>query len=357
MSRSPRAHEHGSDPLAAWDFHLPDEHIARHPADRRDGSRLCVVPPGRAPVRHCRFTDLPALLDPGDAIVVNDTKVMAARLPGRRRSGGRLELLVLHPGEQGPTTCMIRNARRLKPGEVIEVAGHDATVVERLPDGLFAVDIPDVTARMEESGQLPLPPYLGRAEEPADRDRYQTIFAGPLGAAAAPTAGLHFTPTVFDALADRGIEVHRVTLHVGIGTFRPLRPEDLDRGELHPEPWTVPESTATALAAVRERGNRIVAVGTTSARTLESATPDGARSPRAGSGVTTLFLRPGRPVRAVDALLTNFHLPRSSLLMLVATLLERGDGIDGREHLLSVYDEAIREGYRFYSYGDAMLVL
>ncbi|MEZ4319783.1 MAG: tRNA preQ1(34) S-adenosylmethionine ribosyltransferase-isomerase QueA [Myxococcota bacterium] len=334
--------------LDAWDFELPEANIARYPADRRDASRLLVVPRAGG-VHHHTFADLPSLLEPGDAVVVNDTRVMAARLRGHRSTGAKLEVLVLSPGS-GPVPCLIKNARRLAPGEVIEVAGAPATVVGRLPDGLFAVDFGDVASRMEAHGELPLPPYLGRSAEPSDTERYQTIFAGPLGAAAAPTAGLHFTPDVLSALADRGIGVHPVTLHVGIGTFRPLRPEDVERGELHPEPWTVPDSTATALAQVRERGGRIVAVGTTSVRTLESATPDGARSPRAGSGTTTLFLRPGSPLRAVDGLITNFHLPRSSLLMLVATLL-------GRERLLDTYGLAIRDGYRFYSYGDAMLVL
>ncbi|MCB9676789.1 MAG: tRNA preQ1(34) S-adenosylmethionine ribosyltransferase-isomerase QueA [Alphaproteobacteria bacterium] len=334
--------------LDAWDFPLPDAHIARYPADRRDASRLLVARRSGG-VEHRVFADLPGLLEPGDALVVNDTRVMAARLHGHRKTGGRIEILVLQPGS-GPVPCMIRNARRLSPGEVVEVGGEPATIVERLPDGLFAVDFGDAAARMEAHGELPLPPYLGRGADDSDRERYQTIFAGPLGAAAAPTAGLHFTPEVLEALAARGIGVHPVTLHVGIGTFRPLRPEDVERGALHPEPWTVPEATATALAEVRARGGRIVAVGTTSTRTLEAATPEGARSPRAGSGTTTLFLRPGSALRTVDALVTNFHLPRSSLLMLVATLL-------GRERLLETYGLAIREGYRFYSYGDAMLVL
>lgn len=336
------------DPLDDWDFDLPAERVARHPESRRDASRLLHLP-RQGDASHHQFTDLVSLLQPGDALVVNNTRVMAARLPGFRKSGGRLEVLVLEPGP-GPITAMIRNARRLKDGESIQVAGHPATVLERLPDGLFRVDIPDVQERMAESGELPLPPYMGRSAEPEDRDRYQTIFAGPLGAAAAPTAGLHFTPQLLDRLRASGIGVHEVTLHVGIGTFRPLRAEDLERGELHPEPWTVPAATARALAETRNNGGRIIAVGTTSARTLESATPEGSQSPAAGTGVTTLFLRPGSALRAVDGLITNFHLPRSSLLMLVATLV-------GRQRLLDAYALAVRERYRFYSYGDAMLVL
>lgn len=333
--------------LDAWDYPLPDELVARWPRPDRDGSRLMVLGPNL--LEHRSFRDLPDLLQPGDALVVNDTRVMSARLPARRASGARLELLALEPGP-GVVACMVRNARRLADGEVIDVAGQPATVVKRLPDGLFAIDLGDAAELMERAGQIPLPPYLGRPAEAIDAERYQTVFAGPLGAAAAPTAGLHFGPELLERLADRGVAVHAVTLHVGIGTFRPLREEDLERGELHPEPWTVSVATAQALARVRADGGRIVAVGTTSCRALESATPEGARSPTAGSGVTRLFVRPGDRLRTVDALITNLHLPRSSLLMLVAAFV-------GRERLLSAYAQAVREGYRFFSYGDAMFVL
>lgn len=336
-----------AEPLDAWDYDLPDGLVARYPPERRDGARLMVLGPDR--LEHRRFVELPELLTPGDALVVNDTRVMAARLRGRRATGAALELLVLAPGP-GPVPCLIRNARRLAVGERIDVAGHPAVVVERLPDGLFSVDLGDAEARMADAGSLPLPPYLHREAEPSDAERYQTVFAGPLGAAAAPTAGLHFTPEVLDRLRERGVGVHPITLHVGIGTFRPLRDEDLARGALHPEPWIVPEPTARALAATRAAGGRVIAVGTTSCRTLEAATPEGARSPRAGAGTTTLFLRPGSPIRAVDGLITNLHLPRSSLLMLVAAFI-------GRERMFDAYREAVREGYRFFSYGDAMLVL
>jgi S-adenosylmethionine:tRNA ribosyltransferase-isomerase len=203
---------------------------------------------------------------------------------------------------------------------------------------------------MVDHGELPLPPYLGRAEQPADRERYQTVYANEPGSAAAPTAGLHFTEALFAALDDVGVQVARVTLHVGLGTFRPLRPEDLARGRLHEEWREVPEQTVAAIEATRARGGRVIAVGTTSARSLESATPEGQRVPEAVRGSTDLFLRPGYRFRTVDGLLTNFHLPGSSLLMLVAALV-------GRERLLSAYDTAVRDGYRFYSYGDAMLLL
>lgn len=332
--------------LDDWDYALPDDRIARYPTPRRDGARLMVL--GGDRLDHRRVVDLPDLLGPDDLLVVNDTRVMAARLPALRRTGAKLEVLALEPGP-GPVPCMIRNARRLKDGEIIEIAGNEATVRRRLPDGLFEVDIPGLPELMATSGSLPLPPYLEREAEPADDERYQTVFAGPLGAAAAPTAGLHFSPDLLDRLDARGIQIARVTLHVGIGTFRPLRMEDVERGELHPEPWTVPESTREAIRVTRERNGRVIAVGTTSTRALESAA-NGRSIPEARSGTTRLFLHPGRPIHVVDGLFTNFHLPRSSLLMLVAAFLDR-------ERLLHAYRTAVSEGYRFYSYGDAMLVL
>lgn len=334
--------------LDAWDFDLPAERIATHPAARRDASRLLGLPRTPGPLTHHRFADLPSLLQPDDLLVVNDTKVMAARLEGRRASGGRLEVLVLEPGP--PTVCMIRNARRLQPGEVFELADQRATLLKRLPDGLFEVQVDDPLALMEAHGSLPIPPYLNRDAEPADDERYQTVYAGPLGSAAAPTAGLHFTPELFAALDARGIQTAKVTLHVGIGTFRPLRDEDLERGELHPERWTVPLATQQAIERTKERGGRVIAVGTTSTRTLEAATPPGAKLPLAGAGITRIFLHPDNPPRVVDGLITNFHLPRSSLLLLVASLV-------GRERLLDTYARAIALDYRFYSYGDAMLIL
>jgi S-adenosylmethionine:tRNA ribosyltransferase-isomerase len=333
--------------LSAWDYDLPDGAIARYPTARRDGSRLLHLT--HDAIHHRQVVDLPEVLGPDDLMVVNDTRVMAARLRGERTTGAQLEVLALEPGP-GPVPCLIKNARRLKDGETILLAGREATVIERLPDGLFAVDIPDLPDLMEQSGELPLPPYLDRMAEPSDTDRYQTVYAGPLGAAAAPTAGLHFTDDLLDRIRATGVRIARVTLHVGIGTFRPLRPEDVVRGELHPEPWSVPEATRTAVQETRERGGRVVAIGTTSTRALEAATPEGANVPEARSGTTRLFLQPGSRLKTVDGLFTNFHLPRSSLLMLVATFT-------GKDRLFAAYREAIAEGYRFYSYGDAMLWL
>lgn len=339
-----------ADPLDAWDYDLPDDRIARRPAARRDAARLLHLPlAGGAPVDH-GITDLPDLLRPDDLLVANDSRVMAARLRARRASGGRVEVLLLAPGD-GPVPALLRPARRLAVGECLEApGGHVEVVAMPGEDGVAAVrPVPSAEALMDAGGELPLPPYLGRPADDADADRYQTVFAGPLGSAAAPTAGLHLTHGLLDRLRDVGVGFATVTLHVGIGTFRPLRPEDVVAGELHPEPWWVPEATAAAVNRTRARGGRVIAVGTTSTRVLESAAAaDGTLAP--GAGTTRLFVRPGHRWRLVDGLLTNFHLPRSSLLQLVAALV-------GRERLLAAYRDAVARGYRFYSYGDAMLLV
>jgi S-adenosylmethionine:tRNA ribosyltransferase-isomerase len=337
--------------LDAWEFDLPEGCIATHPAPERDGARLLHVPlSGGEPVDR-RVRELPSLLRAGDLLVFNDSKVMAARLRARRASGGRVELLLLEPGP-GPVACLARPARRLRVGERLQLGGGGEAVVLSLPDdeGLLRVaTTPEPAALMASQGEMPLPPYLGRAATAADAERYQTVYAGPLGSAAAPTAGLHFTPAVLEALSEAGVGRATVTLHVGIGTFRPLREEDLARGHLHQEPIEVPHETAARIAATRAAGGRVIAVGTTATRVLE-ARSDGAGGVHPGGGVTDLFLRPPQRLRVVDGLLTNFHLPRSSLLMLVACLI-------GRERLLQAYATAIGRGYRFYSYGDAMLLV
>lgn len=341
-----------SDLLDDWDFDLPDDRIARHPAARRDGSRLLHVPrTGSDPTDH-RFTDLVDLLRPGDLLVVNDARVMASRVRARRSTGGRVELLLLQPGP-GAVEALAKPARRLKVGECLEVEGGGTVEILARPDaeGVLRVRTdPEPAELMARVGELPLPPYLGRTEEPEDRERYQTVYAGPLGAAAAPTAGLHFTEALFDALRERGIGRARVTLHVGLGTFRPLRPEDVARGTLHRETYVVPEATAAAVHDTRARGGRVIAVGTTSARTLEAAWSDADGRVQPGPGHTELFIQPPYTYRALDGLITNFHLPRSSLLMMVASLIDR-------ERLLHTYRLAIARGYRLYSYGDAMLLL
>jgi S-adenosylmethionine:tRNA ribosyltransferase-isomerase len=336
--------------LSAWDFDLPDENIARRPATQRTGSRLMHLPREGGEPSHRSFLDLPELLRPHDLLVANNSKVMAARLFATRATGGAVELLVLSAA-RGPVEAIARPARKLKPGEVLRLrSGGEATVVRGAVDGVVLVQFEEETASvLAEQGEMPLPPYLGRAADEADVERYQTVFAGPLGSAAAPTAGLHFDEAMLGLLRQRGIGFCTVTLHVGIGTFRPLREEDMAAGALHREPYEVPEETVQAIAAARARGGRIIAVGTTSARTLESAT-DSAGQLRAGPGSTTIFINPPYTFRALDGLLTNFHLPRSSLLMMVAALV-------GRERLLRTYAEAVAAGYRFYSYGDAMVIV
>ena len=293
---------------------------------------------------HRSVRDLPELLGPGDLLVVNDTRVMHARLRGRRATGGAVEVFLLEPGP-GPVKALVRPGRRLKAGETLAVGPGTVELVEKLEDGGWTVLCsPSPTALMDACGEVPLPPYLNRGPEPEDAIRYQTTFADEAGAVAAPTAGLHLSEELRQRLVERGVEFATVTLHVGIGTFRPLRQEDLDRGELHAEHYAIPQATVDAVA----RAKRVIAVGTTSTRALESAAADGVL--RAGRGVTRLFIQEGYPFRVVNGLLTNFHLPGSSLLMLVCAL-------GGRERVKQAYAEAIDGGYRFYSYGDAMLLL
>lgn len=336
--------------LTPWTYELPDDRIARYPATPRDASRLLRLPRAGGGVEHGVFRDLPVLLRPGDLLVHNDTRVMPARLRAHRATGGAVELLVLEVGPV-PVRALARPARRLKDGEVLSLdGGGEVTILGR--DGeAVRVDLgPNPAAVLNAQGALPLPPYLRREAEASDAERYQTVYAGPLGAAAAPTAGLHFTRELLAAVEARGVRRATLTLHVGLATFRPLRPVDLESGRLHSERFVVPEATAAAVAETRAAGGRVIAVGTTTARALEAATPPGATAPDPGDAATDLFIRPPYDFRGLDGLITNFHLPGSSLLMLVGSLV-------GRERLLATYATAVREGYRFYSYGDAMLIL
>ena len=341
--------------LTDYAYDLPEEQIAQEPAPRRDASRLLVLDRVSGEIAHRSFVELPLLLAPGDLLVVNDTKVVPARLLGRKRSGGRAEILLLEA--TGEATWRALLAQAPAAGGSIELGeGVSATVLAR--DGeMGTVQLSagggDLSSALERLGKMPLPPYVRRApgdpREAADRERYQTVFARHPGAAAAPTAGLHFTPEVLDRLAARGVERTAVTLHVGPGTFLPFRDAEVSEDHrLHEEPFAVSQEAAAAIAAARARGGRVVAVGTTVARTLETAAGEDG-TVHASSGRTRLFLRPGSRFRAVDALLTNFHLPRSSLLLLVCAFA-------GRERTLAAYRQAVAAGYRFYSYGDAMLV-
>jgi S-adenosylmethionine:tRNA ribosyltransferase-isomerase len=346
------------------DFHLPDELIAQHPVEPRDRSRLMVIDRRRGTWSHRVFADLPDLLDPRDVLVRNDTRVLPARLIGHREStGGRWEGLFLRELADGAWEVISRTRGRPTVGECVAVGqGLRLRLEARGESGCWIVRPllePDASepdeaggrtlALLERHGQTPLPPYIRRGRESdGDRRAYQTVYARRPGSAAAPTAGLHFTDSVLDRLAGRGIACVDLTLHVGPGTFRPITADRLEDHVMHAEWAELPGGSAGVLEARRGQGGRIVAVGTTSARTLETAAASGTLRPFAGE--TRLFIRPGHVFRGLDALITNFHLPRSSLLVLVAALA-------GEELIRAAYAEAIRCRYRFFSYGDAMIIL
>jgi S-adenosylmethionine:tRNA ribosyltransferase-isomerase len=347
-----------------FDYSLPPERIALAPCEPREAARLLHVPASGA-FGDLAIADLPALIRPGDALVVNDTRVISARLDGFRRRGeavARIEAMLVKRLDSSRWRALVRPAKKLKIGERVRfgeapdsapclLGALDATVEEKGEGGeiTFAFDVsgPLLDEAIERIGQTPLPPYIAgrRPAEPRDRATYQTIFADEPGAVAAPTAGLHFTPALMARLEKAGAQVHRVTLHVGAGTFLPVKADDTEGHHMHSEWGRLDAATAEALNAARRAGRRVVAIGTTALRLLESAAgPDGLLRPFAAE--TDIFITPGYRFRAVDALLTNFHLPRSTLLMLVSAFA-------GRERILAAYKHAIAAGYRFYSYGDA----
>ncbi len=337
---------------ADFDFELPPESIAQHAVPRGE-SRLLVLD-REGPERHRTVRDLPVLLRAGDLLVLNDTRVIPARLFGRRAGGGLIELLLVErPNESNKNEwdALARPGRRARPGTVIELEGLTAEVVDKREDGRHRLRFSEpIEPHLDRLGHIPLPPYIQRPDAEEDRERYQTVFARQPGAIAAPTAGLHFSEALLREIAAAGIETATVTLHVGIGTFKPVAVEQVAEHRMDSERYEVPEATAEALRQVRARGGRVVAVGTTVVRTLEAAAlASGGGEVRPGQGSTALFITPGFRFQAVDVLLTNFHLPRSTLLMLVSAFA-------GRERVLAAYAEAVREGYRFYSYGDAMLL-
>ncbi len=341
--------------LADYNFELPAELIAQEPLPERSAARLLVIDRASATIRHGAFADLPQWLEPGDLLVRNETRVIPARLHGVKASGGRVEVLLVErlAGAEEVWRCLTRSAKPARVGQQITFAdGMTAEVTADLGEGWRALAFAcagDFAARLENLGEMPLPPYIQRAPRGADRDRYQTVFAREPGAVAAPTAGLHFSDETFAALAKRGVEVCGVTLHVGPGTFQPVRVECLDDHRMHGEAYSIPEETAQAVNRARSEGRRVVALGTTSTRALESAV-DARGQLCAGSGVTELFIRPGFDFKVVGALLTNFHLPQSTLLVLVAAFA-------GRELILEAYRQAVEQKYRFFSYGDCMLIL
>ena len=339
-----------------FDYELPPGRIARYPAERRADSRLLVLSRSTGEIRHRRFRDLPELLEPGDLVVVNDTRVFPARLRGRKPTGARAEVLLLRPAAAGDAhvwEALVRPGRKLKPGRVVVVAPElSVRILEACPDGRRIVRLCSTMAlreALERFGHVPLPPYLERDDEPLDRDRYQTVYARREGSVAAPTAGLHFTPELLVLVEERGAVRAAVTLHVGTATFRPVEADDPRDHVMDREHFEVPDAAAAEYHRCRARGGRVWAVGTTVVRTLESVA-EGRDRVREGPGSTDLFIHPPHDFRAVDCLVTNFHLPRSTLLMLVAAFA----GLDATRR---AYAAAIAGGYRFYSYGDAMAVI
>jgi S-adenosylmethionine:tRNA ribosyltransferase-isomerase len=344
--------------LDAFDYQLPPSLVAQHPLDDRSASRLMVVERASGRWEHMHFSDLPSLLDKGDALVLNRSRVMPARLVVYRAGGGRAELFVTRILDRKTFVGIGSPLRKLRPGDVVrgENDAFRCGILERIGEREVRAEVASphsVTHVLEHFGHMPLPPYIQRPDTPEDRERYQTVFAEEDGSVAAPTAGLHFDTPLLDAIRDKGIDVCSLVLHVGLGTFLPLDRDVVTDNRLHAESYTVGGETLEALHRARRSGGRVVAVGTTVTRVLEtlfeSAVLEASDPPAPCSGDTDIFIYPGYEYGYVDALVTNFHLPRSSLLLLVCAFL-------GTEKTLACYEEAVRQEYRFYSYGDAMFI-
>ena len=338
---------------AAFHYDLPPELIAQTPLPERSASRLLVLDGATGSIADRRFADVANWLAPGDLLVLNDTRVLPARLAGQKSSGGKVELLLERVLGVRSGRFQIRASHSPKPGATIALAGGATALVVARDGALFDLELDrPLMPLLEAHGQVPLPPYIERAPDPADADRYQTVFAREPGAVAAPTAGLHFDAQLLDVIADRGVELGRLTLHVGAGTFSPVRTDRVEEHRLHAERVEVGAALCGQIERVRERAGRVVAVGTTTVRALESAARAGTAKrgvPEPFAGETDLFIYPGFEFRVVDAMVTNFHLPESSLLMLVAAFA-------GHEATMRAYRHAVAERYRFFSYGDAMLL-
>ncbi|MCC6164999.1 MAG: tRNA preQ1(34) S-adenosylmethionine ribosyltransferase-isomerase QueA [Acidobacteria bacterium] len=342
-----------------FDFHLPEAQIAQHPPDRRGTSRMLVLDRITGAIDDTTVADLPEWLRKGDVLVLNDTRVFPARLLGRRLpGGGRLECLLVQAHGGDAWDALVHPGQRLRVGSTFVCDGPDGAIhgsitgrgeFGRRRVQLRADGYRDVDAAIEAIGHVPLPPYIRRPDASTDRERYQTVFGMHRGSVAAPTAGLHFTPALLDAIRARGVDVVTITLHVGYGTFKPVRVDQIEDHIVDPERYEVPDAAAATINRAKAEGRRVVVVGTTSTRALESAVDDEGRV-RAGAGNATMCIRPGHTFRVVDALMTNFHVPRSSLLFLVCAFA-------GRERVLATYAHAVANGYRFYSYGDAMLIV
>ena len=330
---------------------MPEELIAQNPLKQRDASRLMLLDKKSGAMEHRHFYELPQFLQPGDCLVLNDSRVLPARLIGQRASGGGVELVLLRDLGDDCWECLSRPGRKTRPGtELFFGNGELSAVVEQVAEGgnrIVRFRYQGIFLEiLERLGKMPLPPYIKAELE--DSERYQTVYSRELGSAAAPTAGLHFTPELLDEIREMGVQICTVTLHVGLGTFRPVKEEEIEDHPMHSEFCMIPESTAEIINRTKRSGHRVIAVGTTSCRTLESfAREDGTLE--ASSGWTDIFIYPGYRFRCIDALVTNFHLPESTLIMLVSALA-------GREHILDAYREAVREKYRFFSFGDAMFI-
>ena len=332
-------------------YDLPEELIAQTPIEPRDHSRLLVYDRRDRSVSHRHFYDLPEYLKTGDCLVINDTRVIPARLYGVRSGGGACEILLLKQHGVKKWEALVRPGAKLKPGKTVSIGDGRLTahVLDEAPGGARVIDFEcegTMEAALDELGEMPLPPYI--KAKLTDKTRYQTVYVKYDGSAAAPTAGLHFTKELLDKIKAQGIDIVPVLLHVGLGTFRPVKAENIEEHEMHSEYFEVSPEAAKRINEVKHRGGRVIAVGTTSVRTLESASPEGTLLPL--SGDTSIFIKPGYEFKCVDALITNFHLPGSTLLMLVSALM-------GREEALRVYETAVLEKYRFFSFGDAMLIL
>ena len=332
-------------------YDLPEELIAQTPVEPRDHSRLMVVNRDTGAIEHKHFYDVIDYLNPGDSLIINETRVIPARLIGERAGGGACEILLLKQLGPKKWETLVRPGKKLRTGAAVTFGGGKlkAVIAGDTDAGGRIVDFEcegTFEAVLDELGEMPLPPYIHEKLE--DRDRYQTVYAKQDGSAAAPTAGLHFTPELLERVRAKGVEIVPVLLHVGLGTFRPVKEEDVANHHMHSEYYEVTPEQAERINAARARGGRVVCVGTTSVRTLETvATEDGIVHP--GSGFTQIFITPGVPIKAVDALITNFHLPQSTLLMLISALM-------GRENALHTYEIAVKERYRFFSFGDAMMI-
>jgi len=352
--------------VSDYEYVLPEGRVARYPAERRDESRLLVVDRSTPGLRHLRFRDLPGLCRADDLLVVNESRVLPVRLLGRKPTGAPAEILLLRPAREGGGVeemgeagdqllweALVRPGGKLKPGRRVEISSDlEVEILDSVSGGgrlvRLVTGLP-VEDALHRFGRMPLPPYLEREDEPLDRERYQTVFAETPGSVAAPTAGLHFTESLLNEFAVRGVGLAKITLHVGLGTFRPVEAEDPDTHEMHAERYSITPEAAESINRARTMGGRVWAVGTTVVRTLESAVGEDGRV-RPGSGETRLFIRPPYRFTVVDRLVTNFHLPRSTLLMLVAAF-------GGYRRIMDAYAAAVSGEYRFYSYGDAMVIL